>query len=135
MLRNYEPQKTTLPGRPSYCSSTLYQVSDIASKLGQKAGYASQGAAALGVAFGEPHIVAGAATADLISAGVQIAAGVGKWLAGDSTGIRTAVVGAITSATPAALIPKGLRNDMADIAIGYAVGAADPAAPNSKCTP
>jgi hypothetical protein len=124
----------TPQGRPSYCSSTLFQLGKIASDIGDIGDKASTAFVVAGVISGGTGLIP-ALGFKAASGAVQVGGAALQALAGDPTAGRRAIAGAVGTFLPNGLVPKSLRNNIADLIADKAFGSAmDALSPESECS-
>ena len=120
--------------RPDYCGSTLFQLGKVANDLGEFGDKVSTAFVVAGVVSGGTGLVP--ALGFKAASGVAQVGGVAlQALAGDPTAGRRAIAGAIGTFLPSGLVPKSLRNDLADLVADKVFGSAmDAVNPKSQCS-
>jgi RHS repeat-associated protein len=117
-----EPQREAA-GRPDYCDSMLFKLGKVADDLGSIGDKASTVFIVAGVASGGTGLVP--ALGFKAASGVAQVGGAGlQALAGDPTAGRRAIAAGVGMFLPSGLVPKSLRNDIADVVADAAFGSA-----------
>jgi RHS repeat-associated protein len=120
--------------RPDYCGSTLFKLGKFADDLGEFGDNVSTAFVVAGVVSGGTGLIP--ALGFKAAAGLAKVGGAGfQMLAGDPTAGRRMIAGAVGTVLPAGLVPKSLRNDLADLVADKAFGSAmDAVNPTSQCS-